>query len=277
MQTEAATSGETRIHAEVGGLVGQRVAATLASTVASGESSRAPDEGAVGSSTPTIAEATASAHQTMRQTQIGTGSQLLAGGVAGAVSKTCTAPLARLTILFQVHPYFRGQIFATFDIGRAYAKGLKLKVQGMNANGEKLSRPRILKEASRIVREEGFRAFWKGNGVTIVHRLPYSSVNFFAYEKYKMYLRSMLGIEGKQESLGVGMGTRLVAGGAAGITAASLTYPLDLVRTRLAAQEGFVSKLQGYQFLHYWDKMYFHINWASFGCKGRDQQSRKAD
>jgi hypothetical protein len=32
------------------------------------------------------------------------------------------------------------------------------------------------------------------------------------------------------------MGTRLLAGGGAGITAASLTYPLDLVRTRLAAQ-----------------------------------------
>ena len=29
---------------------------------------------------------------------------------------------------------------------------------------------------------------------------------------------------------------RLVGGGLAGITAASVTYPLDLVRTRLAAQ-----------------------------------------
>ncbi|KAL8508991.1 hypothetical protein ACS0TY_016252 [Phlomoides rotata] len=127
-------------------------------------------------------------------TQAGTVPQLLAGGIAGAFSKTCTAPLARLTILFQV--------------------------QGMHSNAALMSNPSIWHEALRIVNEEGFRAFWKGNMVTIAHRLPYTSVNFYAYEQYKSF----------------GFFVHFVGGGLAGITAASATYPLDLIRTRLAAQ-----------------------------------------
>ncbi|XP_020249188.1 ADP,ATP carrier protein-like [Asparagus officinalis] len=80
-----------------------------------------------------------------QQAQIGTITNLLAGGVAGAVSKTCTAPLARLTILFQV--------------------------QGMHADAVALRNASIWREASRIACEEGFRAFWRGNLVTIAHRL----------------------------------------------------------------------------------------------------------
>ncbi|XP_062005463.1 uncharacterized protein LOC133722602 [Rosa rugosa] len=143
------------------------------------------------------------------QSQIGAVNQLLAGGIAGAFSKTCTAPLARLTILFQV--------------------------QGMHSDVSALSKASIWREASRIANEEGFRAFWRGNLVTIAHRLPYSSVSFYAYERYKKLLHSIIG-----EDLGgnatANMCVHFLGGGMAGITAASATYPLDLVRTRLAAQ-----------------------------------------
>ncbi|KAI3912535.1 hypothetical protein MKW98_020997 [Papaver atlanticum] len=148
--------------------------------------------------------------QQQHQQHISTVSQLLAGGIAGAVGKTCTAPLARLTILFQV--------------------------QGMHTDVANLNKASIWREASRIVREEGFRAFWKGNLVTIVHRLPYSSISFYAYERYKNSLQSIPGLERHRENVTSDLFVRLVGGGLAGITAASITYPLDLVRTRLAAQ-----------------------------------------
>ncbi|XWS43777.1 hypothetical protein CRYUN_Cryun16bG0133100 [Craigia yunnanensis] len=142
--------------------------------------------------------------------QIGTIQQLLAGGIAGAFSKTCTAPLSRLTILFQV--------------------------QGMHSDVSALTKASIWPEASRIIKEEGFRAFWKGNLVTIAHRLPYSSVSFYAYERYKSLLQSILGLENQRGNASSDLCVHFVGGGLAGMTAASATYPLDLVRTRLAAQ-----------------------------------------
>lgn len=55
----------------------------------------------------------------------------------------------------------------------------------MHSDASTLRKTTIWREASRIVNEEGFRAFWKGNLVTIAHRLPYSSISFYAFERYK--------------------------------------------------------------------------------------------
>lgn len=135
----------------------------------------------------------------------------------------------------------------------------------MHSDVTTLRKASIWREASRIVGEEGFRAFWKGNLVTIAHRLPYSSVNFYAYEHYKkvstkcfvltisfsmfcdsisdffelypaQLLQMIPGLESRRESMKTDLCVHFVGGGLAGITAASATYPLDLVRTRLAAQ-----------------------------------------
>ncbi|KFK36685.1 hypothetical protein AALP_AA4G156200 [Arabis alpina] len=146
--------------------------------------------------------------QIQPQVQIG---NLIAGGISGAFSKTCTAPLARLTILFQL--------------------------QGMQSEAAVLGKISLWREASRIINEEGFRAFWKGNLVTVAHRLPYSAVNFYAYEEYKKFLHSNPVLQSYIGTANVSPFVQhFVSGGLAGITAGSATYPLDLVRTRLAAQ-----------------------------------------
>ncbi|KAB5552101.1 hypothetical protein DKX38_009412 [Salix brachista] len=159
-----------------------------------------------------------------QHSQLGIIQQLLAGGVAGAFSKTCTAPLARLTILFQ---NWSSSSLLTSTSG---------SVQGMHSDVTALSKASIWREASRVMNEEGFRAFWKGNLVTIAHRLPYSSVSFYAYERYKSLLQSALGVENHRGNGTADLAVHFIGGGMAGITAASATYPLDLVRTRLAAQ-----------------------------------------
>lgn len=92
---------------------------------------------------------------------------LLSGGVAGAFSKSCTAPLARLTILYQVN-------------------GLHAAAAGpVGSVAEAAAAPRLGVWAAmrQVVTTEGLSALWKGNGVTIIHRLPYSAANFWAYEQ----------------------------------------------------------------------------------------------
>lgn len=106
----------------------------------------------------------------------------------------------------------------------------------MHSDVSTLRKASIWREASRIAYEEGFRAFWRGNLVTIAHRLPYSSISFYAYERYKSFLQSVPGLDRHKDYMSADIGVRLLGGGLSGITAASITYPLDLVRTRLAAQ-----------------------------------------
>ena len=85
---------------------------------------------------------------------------LIGGGIAGSVGKTVTAPLSRITLLLQVGA---------------------VKAEVMKASGfESLART-----WSTIYREEGIRAFWKGNMTAIIHRFPYSAINFSMYELFR--------------------------------------------------------------------------------------------
>ncbi len=75
-----------------------------------------------------------------------------------------------------------------------------------------------------MIRREGLLALWRGNGVTIVHRLPYSAVNFWAYERATQLWaqRYPPGQGGPGAWASSDMLRRLVSGGVAGITACTL-------------------------------------------------------
>ena len=80
----------------------------------------------------------------------------MAGGVAGAVSRTIVSPLERLKILLQI--------------------------QSAGRTEYRLS---IWKALVKMGREEGWRGFMRGNGTNCIRIIPYSAVQFGSYNFYK--------------------------------------------------------------------------------------------
>lgn len=80
---------------------------------------------------------------------------LAAGGVAGAVSRTCTAPLDRLKVFLQVQP----------------------------------SKQRISECFSNMLKEGGITGLWRGNGINVLKIAPESAIKFAAYEQVKRFIK----------------------------------------------------------------------------------------
>lgn len=130
---------------------------------------------------------------------------LVAGGVAGGLSRTAVAPLERLKILMQVQ--------GNDKIYKGVWQGLL-----------------------HMSKTEGMRGMMKGNWTNCVRIIPNSAMKFFTYEQLTRVIA-----DHQRETTGSGQLTpvlRLLAGAGAGIVAMSATYPLDMVRGRLTVQEG---------------------------------------
>jgi len=140
--------------------------------------------------------------------------QLFCGGMAGACSRSLVAPIDRVKILLQT---------------QAVAAGM-----GADKYGG------VTGTLRKVVQEEGVKMLWRGNGTNCIRIMPYASLQFWSYDYYKgMIMQNTVG--------DFGWFQRFQAGAMAGITAASMTYPLDLIRIRLAtnrdpAVAGFLSQ-----------------------------------
>lgn len=121
---------------------------------------------------------------------------LAAGASAGALAKSTIAPLDRCKISFQVshQPY---------SFVAAY---------------------RFLADSYK---NHGLLFLWRGNSATMMRVVPFAALQFCAHEQWRRVLA--VDVHSRPTPL-----RRYLAGSLAGVTATSLTYPLDLARARLA-------------------------------------------
>ena len=80
-----------------------------------------------------------------------------------------------------------------------------------------------------MYQEEGLLAFYKGNGAQIIRIFPYAAIQFTSFETYTRLSKPFM--PEKRSFF-----NNLVCGSLAGMTAVTCTYPLDVIRSRLAFQ-----------------------------------------
>ncbi|KAI2803020.1 hypothetical protein BLOT_007143 [Blomia tropicalis] len=118
---------------------------------------------------------------------------LIAGGVAGAVSRTATAPLDRLKVFLQV----RGAEF----------NGLGVCLRHM-------------------IQEGGVVSLWRGNGINVLKIAPETAIKFMAFDQMKRWIHA------NKKSGEITIMERFLAGSFAGAISQTVIYPMEVLKTR---------------------------------------------
>lgn len=121
-----------------------------------------------------------------------------AGFLAGVISRTSTAPLDRLKFIYQVH-------YTDFAKPPSILEGLK-----------------------SIYRADGVTGLFRGNFVNILKASPETSIRLTVFEKLKSILID-------EQTNKLSLKNLFVAGAASGVVANLAIFPMDVLRTRLAA------------------------------------------
>nr|XP_019048412.1 solute carrier family 25 (mitochondrial carrier protein), member 16 [Kwoniella bestiolae CBS 10118]OCF27342.1 solute carrier family 25 (mitochondrial carrier protein), member 16 [Kwoniella bestiolae CBS 10118] len=126
----------------------------------------------------------------------------VAGGIAGCVAKTAIAPLDRVKILFQTsNADFRK--YAGTPLGLIHATGT-------------------------IYKTSGIRGLFQGHSATLMRIFPYAGIKYMLYDWMERILIPTPDHRSPWRFF--------VAGATSGVTSVLFTYPLELVRVRLAYQ-----------------------------------------
>ncbi|WFD45275.1 hypothetical protein MPSI1_003957 [Malassezia psittaci] len=160
---------------------------------------------------------------------------LLAGGIAGAVSRTATAPLDRLKVFLMTSQETLGP-----HAPHSARVGFGELARGM----------------AEIYRKGGLRGFWLGNGLNCIKIFPESAIKFFSYETSKrMFAKYVDNVSDSRDITGF---SRFMSGGIGGITSQlgtwhnSLTlaiYPIETLKTRLMSSQTNTNTNNGFSLL----------------------------
>ncbi|PWN38867.1 mitochondrial carrier [Ceraceosorus guamensis] len=159
---------------------------------------------------------------------------LLAGGIAGAVSRTATAPFDRLKIYL-------------ITTSRQQAQGQPLADAAKNAQTAEAVAKKTAQTATRsfglmyeairalYVQGGGLKSFWVGNGLNCIKIFPESAIKFLSYETSKRAFAKY--VDEVADSRDISGSSRFISGGIGGITSQLAIYPVETLKTRLMSSQ----------------------------------------
>ncbi|KAL8781860.1 MAG: hypothetical protein Q9213_005801 [Squamulea squamosa] len=144
----------------------------------------------------------------------------LAGGIAGVVSRTATAPLDRLKV------YLIAQTSVKDEAISAAKSGAPVQA------AKHASRP-LLEASKTLWRMGGMRSLFAGNGLNVVKVMPESAIKFGSYEGSK---RILARLEGHDDPKALHPWTQFLAAGLGGMISQFAIYPLDTLKFRMQCE-----------------------------------------
>ncbi|KAB8233789.1 calcium-binding mitochondrial carrier protein [Aspergillus alliaceus] len=144
----------------------------------------------------------------------------IAGGIAGAVSRTATAPLDRLKV------YLIAQTGSKSAAVCAAKDGAPLRAAGKASKS-------LADAVKELWRAGGIRSLFAGNGLNVLKVMPESAIKFGAYESAK---RAFARLEGHNDPKRLAPTSQFLAGGFGGMVAQCFVYPLDTLKFRMQCE-----------------------------------------
>ncbi|KAJ5695759.1 hypothetical protein N7455_001351 [Penicillium solitum] len=143
----------------------------------------------------------------------------LAGGIAGAVSRTATAPLDRLKVYLIAQTGVKSTVQAAKDGAPLAAAGTASRT--------------LFDALKELWRAGGIRSLFAGNGLNVVKVMPESAIKFGAYESAK---RAFAQLEGHNDPKRLLPTSQFMSGGFGGMVAQCFVYPLDTLKFRMQCE-----------------------------------------